>query len=90
MRKNGVNVIVGGGIAKFSPVEGEDGIASVLQLQSGRIIPKAEMTILFIGAGPDTAIAIDAGIKTTPMGMLSSTINFVLQCLTSSGRLETL
>jgi len=66
--KNGVNVIVGDGIAKFSPVEGEDGIASVLQLQSGRIIHKAEMTILFIGARPDTAITIDAGIKTTPHG----------------------
>lgn len=66
--KNGVEVIVGDGIAKFSPAEGEDRTSSVLELQSGRKVPKAEMTILGLGVKPDTLIAKEAGLEMAPRG----------------------
>jgi Pyruvate/2-oxoglutarate dehydrogenase complex, dihydrolipoamide dehydrogenase (E3) component, and related enzymes len=66
--KHGVEVIVGDGIAKFSPAEGDDDFASVLELQSGRKIPKAEMTILGLGVKPDTLIAKEAGLEIAPRG----------------------
>jgi NADPH-dependent 2,4-dienoyl-CoA reductase/sulfur reductase-like enzyme/rhodanese-related sulfurtransferase len=67
--KHGVEVIVGDGIVKFSPADdGEKDVASVLELQSGRKIPKAEMTILGLGVKPDTLIAKEAGLEIAPRG----------------------
>jgi len=68
--KEGVTVITGDGIKEFAPPTSEtvDLDASVVTLQSGRVLPPAHLTILGLGVRPDTAIVKDAGLDVTPRG----------------------
>ena len=67
LEKNGVEIILKDGIKEFIAKEDE---GTVVQLQSGRKLPKAEMTILGLGVRPDTAVAKDAGINVSPRGYI--------------------
>jgi|UniRef100_A0A8J9SZ64 NADPH-dependent 2,4-dienoyl-CoA reductase/sulfur reductase-like enzyme/rhodanese-related sulfurtransferase len=62
-----VNVIVGDAIKEFAAYE-KDADSSVLTLQSGRVLPPAQLTILGLGVRPDTGVVKAAGIELSPRG----------------------
>lgn len=68
LEQRGVNVIVGDGIKEFQEDPTNPGVASILMLQSGRILEPAQLTILGLGVRPDTAVVQEAGIETTSRG----------------------
>jgi len=72
----GVNVITGDGISKFEAYD-KDAEASVLTLESGRVLPPAHVTILGLGVRPDTKVIAKAGIAVTPRGHIK--VNEYLQ-----------
>lgn len=67
LEKNGVEIILKDGIKEFI-AKGDERSGTVVQLQSGRKLPIAEMTILGLGVRPDTAVAKDAGINVSSRG----------------------
>ena len=67
LQEKGVEVIVGDGISEFAPYD-KDPDASVLRLESGRVLQPAQLTILGLGVRPDTKIIGEAGISLTPRG----------------------
>jgi len=68
LEERGVQVIVGDGIREFQPDPANPDVASLLKLQSGRVLPPAQLTILGLGVRPDTEVVKAAGIATTPRG----------------------
>ena len=68
LEQRGVNVIVGDGIKEFQEDPANPHVASILTLQSGRVLGSAQLVILGLGVRPDTAVVQDAGIETTPRG----------------------
>ena len=68
LEQRGVTVIVGDGIKEFQEDPTNPGVASILMLQSGRILEPAQLTILGLGVRPDTAVVQEAGIETTSRG----------------------
>lgn len=58
LRENGIELLLGDGIARFAPGEGD----LVCELASGRKCP-ADFAVLSIGVRPDTALAREAGIE---------------------------
>jgi len=67
LEERGVNVIVGDGIKEFKASD-TDPEASVLTLQSGKVLPPAHLTILGLGVRPDTDMVKKAGIEVGPRG----------------------
>jgi len=66
----GIDVVVGDGIREFTPPPSSDRDpeASVVTLQSGRVLPPAQLTILGLGVRPDTDVVRNAGIECSPRG----------------------
>lgn len=62
LRRHDVEVILGDGIAGFSP-----GSALTCHLKSGRAV-EADLVVLSIGVRPDTALAREAGLELGPRG----------------------
>lgn len=67
LEEKGVDVILGDGIKEFKECD-TDPDASILTLESGRVLPPAELTILGLGVRPDTEVIKEAGIETLPRG----------------------
>lgn len=63
LRQNGVDLVLGDGIARFESAT--DGLHC--QLASGKSIP-ADLVVLSIGVQPDTALARTAGLELGPRG----------------------
>jgi NADPH-dependent 2,4-dienoyl-CoA reductase/sulfur reductase-like enzyme/rhodanese-related sulfurtransferase len=63
LRENGIDLVLGDGIARFDSTES----GLVCELASGRTCP-ADFVVLSIGVRPDTALAREAGIELSPRG----------------------
>jgi NADPH-dependent 2,4-dienoyl-CoA reductase/sulfur reductase-like enzyme/rhodanese-related sulfurtransferase len=69
LKQRGVDVITGDAIEEIVAAAAADNReASILKLQSGRVLPPAHITILGLGVRPDTLLLKDAGIALTPFG----------------------
>ena len=68
LEEHGVNVMVGDGIKQFDEDPTNPDTTSILTLQSGKILPPAQLTILGLGVRPDTKVIMDAGIECSPRG----------------------
>jgi NADPH-dependent 2,4-dienoyl-CoA reductase/sulfur reductase-like enzyme/rhodanese-related sulfurtransferase len=68
-QEHGVTVIVNDGIQRFDPDPNDPEHSTILTLQSGRVLPTAQMTILGLGVRPDTQVVKEAKtIECTPRG----------------------
>jgi len=69
LEERGVDVVTGDGIKEFAAADDDkDPDASVVKLQSGRVLEPAHLTILGLGVRPDTGIAKASGIACADRG----------------------
>jgi NADPH-dependent 2,4-dienoyl-CoA reductase/sulfur reductase-like enzyme len=67
LRDHGVTVITGDAISEFKE-SSDDPESTIVQLESGKVLPPAQLIILGLGVRPDTKVIQEAGINCTDHG----------------------